>query len=159
MTLAIEGSPISWGAFYVVVHFFLSLASSSVDCLGKWKWVSDWPLVNSVSSSWRLLKCLRMISSVSEDIFGWFGCRWLGDLRVGLEAFGCNVNLGSIQLRTIMQCAIVLHIYRIIAACPIMMYMLPILVQQHYEWHFIYLLDHFMHLGHLLGWVIKPGAC
>ena len=69
-----------------------------------------------------------MISSVSEDIFGWFGWRCLGDLRVGLEAFGCSVNLGSIQLRTIMQRAIVLHIYRIIAVCPIMMYLWPILV-------------------------------
>ena len=84
VTLAVEGSPISLAILDAALCFFLlstascvdilmassnSFASSASSCPGKLETVREWLLVKSSSSSSRALKCLLMISEVSEDFF------------------------------------------------------------------------------------------
>ena len=101
VTLAVEGSPISLATLGAALIFFFlsiaswadnlsassnSLASSASNCPGNWVCVREWLLVNSSSSSSRALKCLLIISEVSEDMIGLVG-RGLG---FGLAVFGCS---------------------------------------------------------------------
>ena len=107
VTLAVEGSPISLTIFDATLIFFFlslascadslrassnSLASSASSCRGSCEWVWEWLLVKSSSSSSRALKCLLIISEVSEDMVlsGSWGVVW-----VLLDAVGCGSDFGS----------------------------------------------------------------
>ena len=107
VTLAVEGSPRSLIIFDATLIFFFlslascadslrassnSLASSASNCPGSCEWVWEWLLVKSSSSSSRALKCLLIISEVSEDMVlsGSWGVVW-----VLLDAVGCGSDFGS----------------------------------------------------------------
>ena len=137
VTLAVESSPISIGVLWGLFPFFLclsiasyadnhnasssSLASSASSCPSTCDCVSDCPLVNSISSSSRVLKCLQMSLLVLKDIIG----GWL-EVILGV-AFGWGVlafskNFGSMLLKRILQCLAVLTFIELMQRTAIIRY-------------------------------------